>query len=249
MNRVRLSAFYYHFDSNSNTHKLSSNYEFTEDTEIIVSSFSPTHSFDANDSITVNDVQYFPVKYNGGIVNTGYFFTVAQSQSGETSFKGYIEFTLDVKKRIIMFNKMNIDKMNAIEFKNTQSETIHVETSYVKIIDFDFVSYDSDDNATALGIFDMIIHNNTQSSFLEFKIMNNEEELYYHPKISFMNTDSTVGFHFLIPFRINKGGDNTISIYVKTPLAGDVCDIDSNDISCILKGINIFKTNEEEPPL
>ena len=244
MERKRLSAFYYHFDSNSNTHKLSSNYELGDDVEYVVSSFSPTHSYASTDVITVNDVQYFPVKYNGGSIDTGYFFTIAQGQTGETSFKGYIEFTLDVKKRIIMFNKMNIDKMNAIEFKNSQQETIHVDHTYTKLIDFDFISYDSNDNPTALGIFDMTIHNNSQSSFLEFKILNNEEELYYHPKVSFMNTDPTVGFHFLIPFAINKGGDNTISIYVKTPLEGDVCDISSNDIACILKGVNIFKYNE-----
>lgn len=245
LKRKRLSSFYYYFDETSNTHKLSSNYKITDEDEIIVSSFCPNHSFSSNDSISINGEKVVALRYNGASINNGFFFTINRDQENNTNFKGYIEFTYDVKHKLVMFQKMNIDRLNILEFKNTETDLVHVSEVYSKLIDFQFISYDSSDNATAIGTFDMTIHNNTVSSFLEFMIMNNDEQLKYYPKISFMNTDSTIGFHFLIPFNINKGGTNTISIYVKTPLPEVVFDIKSNDISCILKGINIFNLNEE----
>lgn len=244
--RTRLSSFYYTFDEGSNIHKLTSNYEISPKTEMIVSSFCPTHSFRETDTITVNGEQYLPMKYNNTSVQDGYFYTVSRSEDNSTTFKGYIEFTLDIKKKLIMFNKMVTDKLNIIKFYNESNTSIHVTNEFVKLIDFDFISYDCSDNATALGTFDMSFPNtNKMSSFLIFKIMNNDEELKYSPKISFMNTDDNVGVHFLIPFIINKGGLNRMSIYVRTPLADDVFDMPSNNTSCILKGLNIFNINEE----
>ena len=244
--RMRLSSFYYTFDEGSNTHKLSSNYEISPKTEMIVSSFCPTHSFRETDTITVNGEVYTPLKYNNASIQDGYFFNVSRTEDNSSSFKGYIEFTLDIKKKIIMFNKMVTDKLNIIKFYNESNTTIHATNEFSKLIDFDFISYDCSDNATALGTFDMCFPNtNKKSSFLIFKIMNNDEELKYYPKISFMNTDDNVAVHFLIPFIINKGGLNRMSIYVRTPYEDDAFDIPSNSISCILKGLNIFNINEE----
>lgn len=244
--RTRLSSFYYTFDEGSYTHKLESNYKISPDTEFIVSSFCPTHSFAENDKITVNGVQYTPLKYNNGSVQSGYFYTVSRSEDNSTTFKGYIEFTLDIKNKLILFNKMNTDKINVIKFYNESNTNIHITNEFVKLIDFEFISYDCNDNAVSLGTFDMAFANdNAMSSFLIFKILNNDEELKYSPKISFMDTDDNVGVHFLIPFTINKGGENKISIYVRTPLEDDVFDMPSNNISCILKGLNIFNIDEE----
>lgn len=245
--RTRLSSFYYTFDEGSNTHKIESNYEISPKTEFVVSSFCPTHPFATTDKITVNGVQYTPLKYNNTPVQDGFFYTLSKSEDNSTSFKGYIEFTLDIKNKLILFNKMNTDKINVIKFYNESNTTIHISNEFIKLIDFNFVSYDCNDNAVALGTFDMSFSNdNDMSSFLIFKILNNDEELKYNPKISFMDTDDNVGVHFLIPFVINKGGENKISIYVRTPYDDDAFDMPSNNISCILKGINIFNIDKEE---